>query len=85
MQSLRPLIHRSLATSVIRASGAPAGATDDPKFYSMVLEFTEGNFVTIIGTGPKNTLWLEKSLSSYFYLIFLKYRYLVFQAYKTRK
>ena len=41
MNPLRQAIKRTLATTAIRASGAPAGALDDPKFYSMVLEFTE--------------------------------------------
>ena len=41
MNPLRNFTRRTLAQTAIRASGAPAGATDDPKFYSMVLEFTE--------------------------------------------
>ena len=41
MNPVRQAIRRSLFTSALRASGAPPGATDDPKFYSMVLEFTE--------------------------------------------
>ena len=41
MNPLRQVIKRSLATTAIRASGAPAGALDDPKFFAMVLEFTE--------------------------------------------
>ena len=41
MNPVRQALRRSLFTSALRASGAPPGATDDPKFYSMVLEFTE--------------------------------------------
>ena len=41
MNPIRQALRRSLFTSALRASGAPPGATDDPKFYSMVLEFTE--------------------------------------------
>ena len=41
MNPIRQALRRSLFTSAVRASGAPPGAKDDPKFYSMVLEFTE--------------------------------------------
>ena len=41
MNPVRQALRRSLFTSALRASGAPPGATDDPKFYSMVLEFTQ--------------------------------------------
>ena len=41
MNPVRQVLKRGLATTAVRASGAPAGALDDPKFYSMVLEFTE--------------------------------------------
>ena len=41
MSAIRNIARRALSQTAIRASGAPPGATDDPKFYSMVLEFTE--------------------------------------------
>ena len=41
MNPLRHALKRTLATTALRASGAPAGALDDPKFFAMVLEFTE--------------------------------------------
>jgi len=41
MNPIRHAFKRTLATTALRASGAPAGALDDPKFFAMVLEFTE--------------------------------------------
>ena len=41
MNPIRQALRRNLFQSAVRASGAPAGAKDDPKFYAMVLDFTE--------------------------------------------
>jgi glutamate dehydrogenase (NAD(P)+) len=41
LNGLRTLGRRTLSQTAVRASGAAAGVTDDPKFYAMVIEFTE--------------------------------------------
>ena len=41
LNGLRTLGRRTLSQTAARASGAAAGVTDDPKFYAMVIEFTE--------------------------------------------
>ena len=40
MKGIKALTSRALSQSAVRASGVP-GAKDDPKFYAMVLQFTE--------------------------------------------
>ena len=40
MNGIKAIASRALSQSAVRASGAP-GAKDDPKFYAMVLQFTE--------------------------------------------